>query len=216
MRSALIHRLETSIVALFVASATVSAVSEVPLGFQEEKTANLTGSWTLNKDLSDDPAKALENLQAERRGGFGGGGRMPGGMGGRGGGMGGGRSGMDPEEMREMRTRMSRATESPAKLTITHGDGSITFSEGAGRSQTLTTNNKKEKKTFDNQTVEIKTKWDHGRLVKETSLGDGMTLTETYSLDPETRRLNVQLKFTNSRMPRPLTLRRVYDGETAR
>lgn len=64
--------------------------------------------------------------------------------------------------------------------------------------------------------VEVKSKWDNGRLVKETSLGDGMKLTETYSLVAEPRQLHVMVKLEGSHLPRPVNFRRVYDGETVR
>lgn len=64
--------------------------------------------------------------------------------------------------------------------------------------------------------VEVKTKWDDARLVKETSLGDGMKLTETYSLVAEPRQLPVMVKLEGSHLPRPVNFRCVYDGETVR
>src|SRR5262249_7950838 len=118
---------------------------------QQGHTPNLTGAWTLNKDLSDDPATVMETMKGERRGGSGHGPWMHGG---------GRRGGMDQAKMQSMH----RAMEAPARLSITEANGSITFTDGDGRSQTLTTNNKKEKLLLDNQTVDVRTKWDDGRL----------------------------------------------------
>jgi hypothetical protein len=64
--------------------------------------------------------------------------------------------------------------------------------------------------------VEVKTKWDDGRLVKETSLGDGMKLTETYSLIAEPRQLHVMVKLEGSHLARPINFGRVYSEETVR
>lgn len=191
--------LKTLIVTVFAVAAAATGLSAHSLAAERDKTANLTGAWRLNKDLSDDPAQAMAGMQGERRGGSGHGPWRHGG---------GGRGGMDPGRMETMH----RAMEAAARLTITQADGSITFTDGDGRSQRLTTNNKKEELPLDDRTVEVRTKWDDGRLVKETSLGDGMKLTETYSLVSEPRRLHVMVKLDSSHLPRPVNLRRVYDA----
>jgi hypothetical protein len=177
-------------------------VSSTMFSQHKAQATNLTGSWTLNKDLSDDPAKAVETIHGQRSGRSGHGPWMHGG----------GRGGMDRAQMDAMR----RALESPARLTITQADGSITFREGDSGSQTLTTNNKKQTVRLDNRTIEVRTRWDSGRLVKETSLADGMKLTETYSLVSEPRQLHVMVKLEGSRIPRPVNLRRWYDAESGR
>lgn len=178
---------------------------------QNNETTDLTGLWTLNEDLSDDPANVMEAMQAERHGGSGGGGfggHGPGMHGG--GGRGGGRGGRDPEQMR---AHMNAIIEPPGRLTITQTDSAIAFTDGDGRSQTLATTNKKEQHPFENATVDVKTKWDDWRLVKETSFDDGLKLTETYSLDPNAGQLHVLVKLEGSHMPRAVTLRRVYDRD---
>jgi hypothetical protein len=167
---------------------------------QQAQDTTLTGVWTLNKDLSDDPAQTMAATHGERPGRSGHG---PWRHGGRGRG--------DPGQMQAMHAQMH-----PARLTITQASGSITFTDGEGRSQTLTTNNKKQKLPLHNRTVEVRTKWDDGRLVKETSLGDGMKLTETYSVVSEPRQLHVMVKLEGSHLPRPVNLRRVYDAESRR
>jgi len=169
---------------------------------------DLSGNWQLNSDLSDDPAQAMAAMQGDRRGGSesGGYGHGPGHSGG--GGAGGGHAGGG--------RAMIRLLEAPARLTVTQADESITFTDGTGRSQTLTTNGKKEKQPFEDGTAEVKTKWDDGRLVKETKFDDGLNLTETYSLDRGRDQLRVVVKLKGSQMPRELTLNRVYDRERPR
>jgi len=112
--------------------------------------------------------------------------------------------------------QMLLAIEPPARLTITQAESSVTVMDGDGRSQKLITNNKKQKLSRDGRTIEVKTKWDSGRLVKETSLADGIKLTETYSLISEPRQLHVMVKLDGSHMPGPINLRRVYDAENTR
>lgn len=170
--------------------------------------SNLTGAWTLNGELSDDPAKVMETLHGVSGGGRG----MP--FGGHGPGMhgGGGRGPTDPEQMR---ARMA-LVEPPRRLTITQADQSITLTDGEGRSQTLSPNNRKQRVAKGTGTVDVKAKWDDERLVKETSLADGTKVTETYSLIPDARQLHVSVKIESAQMPRPIVLGRVYDAESLR
>jgi hypothetical protein len=182
-----------------------------------DRIPNLTGVWSLNNGLSDDAAKLMETQFGGDHGGSGAGHRPPGGAGGHGPGMhGGGGREMSPEQMRAMRARMMSALDAPARLTVTQADGSITITDSYGRSQRLATNNKKEQLPLDNRMVDVKTRWDDGRLVKETSLADGMKLTETYSTIAEPRQLHVMVKLEGSHLPRPIIFRRVYDAESVR
>src|SRR5262245_42203996 len=144
-------------------------------GQSQRHTTNLAGTWALNENLTDDPAEVMQAMQGGPGGGSGHGPSRHGGGGG------------SDKQMQAMHSVM----EAPTRLTITQLDEAITFTDGNGRSQTLTTNNKREKLTLDDRTVEVRTKWDDGRLVKETSLGDGIKLTETYSLVSEPRQLHV-------------------------
>ena len=119
---------------------------------------------------------------------------------------------MTPEQMRAMHDML----EAPAKLTVVQGDGSVTLTDNQGRSRRLTVNNKREKRPMDNRMVDVRTKWDDGRLVTETWLDDRMKVTETYSLAPGGRQLLVSLKLEGSHLPRAMNFRRVYDPDTLR
>jgi hypothetical protein len=217
-RVVLARSLETFTLVVFAAIAA-SAVSAQSPRAARDTPANLTGAWTLNRDLSDDAGELMEAMQGGDHGGSGGG-RTPGGFGGGhgpgmhgGGGTAGNRGGLTPEQMR---ARMGDVLEAPARITIVHSNGSVTVTDNHGRSQRLTTNNKKEKRPVDNRRVEVRAKWDDGRLINETWLGDGMKLTETYSLASEWRQLHVAVKLEGSHLPRSVTFRRVYDAESVR
>ena len=194
-----------SFIGVFVSPAVFARRGPQPYEFdfaerQQGQTTHWTGEWTLNTDLSDDPAKVMESMH---NGGSGRGRWMHGGGGG---------GGMDPAKMQAMRSAM----EAPAKLTITEADGSITFTDSEGRSQTFATNDKKEQHSIENGTADVKTKWEDGRLVKETSFDNGLKLTETYSLVPNADQLQVLAKLNVSHMSREVTLKRVYDRERHR
>ena len=204
------------------AAAILMVLSFIALGgaaaaqTQRGAAADLTGAWTLNQDLSDDAAKVMEKMMSGDHG-SGGGHTPPAGVGGgHGPGMHGGgsgnRGGMRPEQMRAMRDVL----EAPAKLTVVEGDGFVSLTDNQGRSRRLIVNNKREKRAVDNRMVDVRTKWDDGRLVTETWLDDGMKLTETYSLAPGRRQLLVSLKLEGSHLPRAMNFRRVYDPDTLR
>jgi len=73
MNNALVHRNVPLILAVFTIYAFANGMYAGATAPQSDKTKNLTGAWTLNKSLSDDPAKVIETMQAERLGGSGGG-----------------------------------------------------------------------------------------------------------------------------------------------
>ncbi len=182
-------------------------------------TGSITGSWTLNKDLSDKPqarAGRGEGDTGRRRGGgggMGGYGRGGGGMGRGGGGRGGGTGGssMSPEDMQRQRDAMRDVMNAPDRLTIVQTDSMIVMTTGDGRVTRLAPDGKKIKD--DNTKIERKTKWDGGKLVSEINGLGPAKITETYSVDPEHRQLIVQIAIDNSRAPQPTTERRVYDPE---
>ncbi len=115
-------------------------------------------------------------------------------------------------EAADIQERIHRAIETPATLTITQTSRTITFADGRGRSQTLTTDNKRQRLSVDDRTIDVLTRWDDGRLVREMSLGRGMKMTETYSLGSAGRQLQVAMKIRGSRLPQPVNVRRVYDA----
>ena len=221
MYKVVVRSLEILTLAVCAGLLTASAISAQSV--RGERDTNLTGAWTLNKDLSDDTAKLMEAMQSGDHGGSGSGHTPPAGRGGGhgpgmhgGGGAGGNRGGMTPEQMRAMRARLHSVLEAPARLTIVQADGSVTLTDSDGRSQRLTTNNKKGKRPVDSRMVDVRTKWDDGRLVNETWLDDGMKLTETYSLTPEREQLQVMVKLEGSHLARPIDFRRVYNAESLR
>jgi hypothetical protein len=192
---------------LMVSAAAVSGASA-------QSGNNLTGAWRLNKDLSDDLAKVMEATQGERRAG--GGHTPPGGVGGHGPGMHrGGRDthGKGDEAEQQMRMWLH---EPPGRLTITQTDRAITFTDGDGRSQRLATTGEKQRISIGRGTVEVRTKWDGERLVKETSLARGMKVTETYSVVSDAKRLQVMIKLEGSHLQQAVNFRRFYDAENTR
>src|SRR5262249_37047387 len=131
----------------------VHARSAAPNGNDKTKPI-LSGRWQLNRDLSEDADRKLQNV---REGMAGSGGDHGGGMGrgggrGRGGGMGRGGGGMEPGGgsaggMEQMRAQMEEAqrmlTETPSTVVIMHEDPKLTVVDGYGRQRTLYTDKRK-------------------------------------------------------------------------
>jgi hypothetical protein len=175
----------------------------------------LTGAWTLNKDLSD---KAPERGERERDGrggrrGGGGMGRGGGGMGrgGFGGGMGRGGRGSDPQDMARMRDAMRDLLEPADRLTIVETESMVIVTSSDGRTTRLSPDGKKIKD--ENTNVERRTRRENGTLVSEISgLGPGK-ITQTFSVDQDTRQLRIVLLLEGGRDPEPRTITHLYDAD---
>lgn len=110
--------------------------------------------------------------------------------------------------------------EAPERLTITATETMVIITTGDGRTTRLAPDGSKIK---DESTgIERRSRWEAGKLVSEISGVPGGRVTETYSVQPDSRRLEVVVEMAggdgrqNGRGPRPESRgprRRVYDGE---
>ncbi len=184
-------------------------------------TVDLSGRWSFNPDLSDNPRDKMPE-PGQGRGGPGGG-RPPtgpggggGGTGGPGGGMGrtsgggGGRMGPPPGGMGDDDARESmRAIFEPAEeLAITQTGTEVAIDEKFGRTRRLHPDGKKYK--TDNGTSDIKTSWKEGKLQVETRRTRGGSVIETWDLVPDGSRLIVNIRIEDGFGP-SVPLKRVYD-----
>jgi len=158
-------------------------------------SADLSGRWVFNQELSDDAREKMR--EARERGGGPGGGRPPTGSGG--GGMGGDD---DPREA-------TRAVFEPAEeLTVTQDATEIGVEEKFGRTRRLHPDGKKYK--TDNGASEIRTAWKEGRLLVETKRARGGSVVETWERVPDGSRIIVNVKVQNPFGP-AIELKRIYD-----
>ena len=119
--------------------------------------------------------------------------------------------GADPEEAARMRDAMREIMTAQDHLTIAKTDSMILVTSQDGRTTRLSPDGKKVKD--ENTRIERKTKWDGDKLVSEIKgLGPG-TITETYSVDPETHRLQITVQTEGSRNRPARTLHRVYTAD---
>jgi hypothetical protein len=178
---------------------------------------SLAGTWTLNKEESEDARAKLRDRGGERPGGWTGpGGR--GGMGGPGGGAGGrgggpgsrgggfGGRGADRDGGRDeaaggffepaetliiTQTAEEIAVDDGDRVLHLHPDGRKIKSEGGG--------------------AETTTRWRGNELVVETKVERGRKVTSAYMLVPAKRQLHVTSTI-EGRSGEPITVRRVYDA----
>jgi hypothetical protein len=170
---------------------------------------SLTGAWTLNTGLSDQPQErgVRSGDAGHRRGG---------GLG-RGGGFGRGRMGRGgdaarPEIDRDASARMREAIrdimEPSERLTITQTEKMIVITTAEGRTTRLSLDGSKIKD--DNTGIERKTRWDADKLVSDISGAGPGKITQTYAVDPEHHQLRITAMLEGGR-GQARTVTHVYD-----
>ena len=209
--------------AWLVAGGTAAAwqaegVTVAPKGEASEKTA-FVARWTLNKELSDDPAQKMKEARGTGGpgpgggGGYGGGGGHRGGGGGYGGGGhrgggggygGGGSHGGGPDARQAGRPNLKP----PAEMAVTQLEPDFVVVEPEAQIRTLHPDNHKYKN--DTEGSEVQARWDKSQLVVETTTSRGSKITETWSLSPDKHRLTVLRKIESQWMS-GVTVKTVYD-----
>jgi hypothetical protein len=211
----------TRAAAFFTAMAFVSSLAAAGSAKAPAKS-RLTGAWTLNKELSDQPPDRGERGDESGRGrrtgggGFGGGGRgggmrRGGGGGGMGRGGGDGRAGMDRDEMARRREAMRDILEAADRLTITEAESMVVITSDDGRTTRLSTDGKKIKD--DSTKIERKTKWEGSRLISEISGAGRGKITQTYTVDAGSRQLRIAVQMDGGRDGQMRTVTHVYDRD---
>ena len=168
---------------------------------EENRRGNLTGTWRLNHDLSDDPQRMRDGrLAGGARGGRGGFGRRGGGFGGHRGGRGesddGALPAFDPDALET--------------LTMVHHDPELRITDGLGRSHVLFTDGRKIEEERSAGTFKIRTEWKEGHVVVTTTPKRGPKITEAYGVSADGSVLTVTMRIEGP--GRDLELRRVYDA----
>lgn len=203
---------------------------------EPEKTdrPNLTGTWSFNRDQSDDlREKMSEARQGRRRGGGGGGrgGRSGGGMpGGRGGGVpGGGGGGRMPDggwpggggerqqgrQDREGRRGglMFEYLRPAQSMVIRHDEPEIFITKDERIiHERFTDGRKEERDAGDGSTAKVRTRWKKGKLVTVIETERVGKIIESYELDRENNQLVVIVRVENPRMG-AVKVRYVYDAD---
>ncbi len=186
---------------------------------------NLSGTWALNKDQSDDPRAAMQ--QAGNSGGNGSGGHYGGGGGGQrggGGGTGGGggrRGGQNGQSgMNNFSQLTIEQTASSAKVTGDSGNVLALYStseqapaNSSAGSSSNSSGSASNDASSDGETASAPpaAQWQGSQLVAVTPGRRQGSTTRTYELSPDGKQLYVTTKIDSPRFTKPVTFRLVYD-----
>lgn len=211
------------IVSLAIMAVVVMTVNPDILTAQSASRPDLTGTWILNRDLSDKGKPSGAPVDSEGEGGRrrppGGGGMGPpgGGMGGRGGGVGGrggDRSEMpNREEMERMRAAMDAALHAPIRLIIVSSETGLIVTDEDGVSTRIPLDGKKETGAANGVPFETTAKWEQdGRLRVERKFKGGLRVIEHYARSSDPALLRITSKIEGGRAPGGgTTVTRVYE-----
>jgi hypothetical protein len=193
---------------IFAAAAIAAAFLLLPCAGLGTGLGDLSGTWKLDRERSDDPAQKLREGGGSSRRGSGGGGGF---RGRRGGGGFGGHHGRPTDEGEENgATDSSQDPRAFDLLSIVHHDPELKITDGLGREHVLYTDGRKIEEERSAGTMKIRAKWKDGRVVVATTPEHGAKITETYAVTADRSSMTVTTKIEGR--GRELEFRRVYDA----
>jgi hypothetical protein len=196
-----------------VALAAVAIVSAQP---DDGQKPDFSGTWTLDRNLSTDPAQitfvpAPDANRRPQRGGIGGFGGF---------GRGGSRPRADsqnsaesltPSEQERLKALTDQLKTATATLVISHHDPDFVVNDAQDHTLFLHTTGEHDENHLGTITVNSSTHWAGSRLVTECVLGSRLTLVYTYTLLPNTKQLVVRVaRQVEDRRPAGQDVRLVY------
>jgi ribosomal protein L19 len=194
-----------------LASSAVILATALPLA---QAPVDLSGTWRLNADASDVGGTGGDESEMPAAGrlpvgGLGMPGRQP--LGGYGSPAGIATTGpdADPRARKQQMQLLQELLEPVRKLSITQDASVVSFSYDDGRTVRYRTNGKTERHQAINGVVETETRWKKGRLVRETSLDNGVTIEETFTLTSP-RGLSIEIEIGGG-VGRRKPIKRIYD-----
>jgi hypothetical protein len=162
---------------------------------------DLSGKWSMNRELSEDAKAKLEKVfptlgQVAPRGGDKG-----------------TQADARDAEREQARRRIEALIEASETLDITQINQELTVVEGNLRERKLYTDGRPfERQDRRGNMTTIRARWQGQRLVVDTSLPDGGKFTESYELSPGGEQLFVTVTSQDRRLKQPLVIHRVYDA----
>jgi hypothetical protein len=170
---------------------------------------NLSGAWTLNRDLSGPPSQPGTGANESPRGSArsepeavvprgefdrvyrGVPGRLP------------ANRAAAPNAIEEL---IGELKDGSSSLTISHADPVLTVTDAKDRTRLFQTSGQRDPHQIGSATVVSTTRWDGDRLITDYDVGAGRRVRIVYSLMPVTRQLLEQVILPNGQ-----TVKRVYD-----
>jgi hypothetical protein len=185
--------------ALIGSGALITATTRIAAQERAVSQPNLSGSWQLNRALSDDAKAKLESMHSSQPAGghgpgrHGGLGRIFGGI------FGGGQAGH--AQLEEV------VVNAPDRFVLVQDDQKVVLTASEGRVRTLPTNNR----TVKVDGRDVRTKWENNHLLSEITVGNAKVI-ETYERSPSAPQLIVTARVNIQ--GRQVSVRRVYDTVT--
>ena len=159
-------------------------------------TPDLSGKWRMNRELSEDAGKKLENAL-----------RSAGTVARRGGRLAPNQDARDRE--RDLpRRRIEALIKASESLDIRQGKKEVSVTEGDLRERKFYTDGRPyQRQDQSGNLVTMRARWRGKRLVVDTRLADGGRFTESYELAPGGRQLIVTVTSQDRRLRQPLVIR---------
>jgi hypothetical protein len=176
--------------AIVLSAAGPGTASGQDVGETAVSVADVSGEWTLNRALSDDPDDQLRNVR--------GGAQPPGGS-----------------RRPDQRSPLDVVRRAMEGFSIHQTDSTVAIAY-PDRELTLFTDGRKQKiQVSEDLEVQYRAWREQGRLSIERKLDGGITMTEEYSSQAGTGRLHVLTRLEGDRLPRTIAFMRVYDPASA-
>ena len=191
---------------IFAAATIAATLLSLPRAGLAKGPGDLSGTWKLDRDRSDDPAQKLREGGGSRQGSGGGGGGFRGRRGG--GGFGGHRGRPADGGEDNGGTDFSQDSRAFDLLAIVHRDPELRITDGLGREHVLYTDGRKIEEERSSGTTKIRAKWKDGRIVVATTPEHGAKITETYAVTADDSSLTVTTRVEGR--GREIEFRRVY------
>src|SRR5262245_42419515 len=155
---------------------------------------NFTGTWRLNRELSDKPQEKVKEAVGKRGGALG---RMIGG--------------------RAAQDRMKNIEALAEVLRIVHNDPEFQVTGNNNVSRRLFTDGRKvSAATPKGDSFETTASWQGSQIMVVTQRANGGKLVQTYTLDQGAGHMIISTQITGQRLDRPIELRFVYEAEAER
>ena len=218
-----------------VAAAVVGVLcGAMVVGVRGASRPDFSGTWTLNRELSEFPREVGfdPDWQDSGTGGQTGTGRSGGGSSGSsgrgGGGGGGGRSGRSgggggssrlpglkphfesQEDFQKIQELVNDVKGPSVRLTITQSDAAVKIADDRDRAHTFDIGGKEDTIELDAGPIGVTTKWEDAQLVIRYLVEKDRELRYRYSREPGTSRLVVEVQFADH--GRGELIKRVYDA----
>jgi hypothetical protein len=209
-----------SFVALALALASprqAASQAAAPTPPSAEAQPDFSGTWTLDRSISNDPSKAsfepAKGRSNQRPGGFGGSRRGRGGIGG------GSRppdGGTADDRTPDERTRLQALTDhlrtASGTLVISHHDPSFVINDAQDHTQFFQTNDSSNDQQVGLATIPSTTHWEGPRLVTEYTLSSRQKLVFTFTLLAATKQMVLRVRLDDTERRRVISqeLKLVY------